>query len=100
MADLTLSLTKRFALFAGLVVVAASLLLISMYRQVAGDDLPAMAERSHVSLAHMFSNVVWAALAGFLTTAHLLPPTPLRRNTETHAHRRSPQSSPPAPTTP
>src|SRR3546814_4109720 len=61
MADLTLSLTKRFALFAGLVVVAASLLLISMYRQVAGDDLTAMAERSNVSLAQMFSNVVWDA---------------------------------------
>ncbi|HEY9547933.1 MAG TPA: ATP-binding protein [Kiloniellaceae bacterium] len=89
MADLTLSLTKRFALFAGLVVVAASLLLISMYRQVAGDDLTAMAERSNVSLAQMFSNVVWDAHAGFLTTAHFLSPEAIRRHPETQAIRES-----------
>src|SRR3546814_13157052 len=79
----------RCALFAGRVVVAASLLLISMYRQVAGDDLTAMAERSNVSLAQMFSNVVWDAHAGFLTTAHFLSPEAIRRHPETQAIRES-----------
>jgi hypothetical protein len=61
MADLSLSLTKRFALFAGLVVIAASLLLISMYKQITSDDLNAMAERSNIAVARIFSNVVWPA---------------------------------------
>lgn len=87
MADLSLSLTKRFALFAGLIVVAASLLLISLYKQVASDDLTAMAERSNVAMARMFSNVVWESHAGFLTTAHFLTPEAIRRHPETRAIR-------------
>ena len=87
MADLSLSLTKRFALFAGLVVIAASLLLISMYKQIASDDLNAMAERSNIAVARIFSNVVWDAHAGFLTTAHFLTPEAIRRHPETEAIR-------------
>ena len=89
MADLSLSLTKRFALFAGLVIIAASMLLISMYKQIAGDDLTAMAERSNVALAQVFSNVVWDSHAGFLTTAHFLTPEQIRRHPETRAIRES-----------
>ena len=89
MADLSLSLTKRFALFAGLVVVAASLLLIGMYKQVASEDLHAMAERSNVAVARIFSNVVWDAHAGFLTTAHFLTPQAIRQHPETQAIRES-----------
>ncbi|MGE5765775.1 MAG: ATP-binding protein [Bacteroidota bacterium] len=89
MADLSFSLTKRFALFAGLVVVAASLLLMSMYRQVASDDLTAMAERTNVSVAQVFSSAVWDAHAGFLTTAHFLTPEQIRRHPETVAIRES-----------
>jgi len=87
MADLSLSLTKRFALFAGIVVVAASLLLMSMYRQVASDDLTAMAERNNLSLAQVFSNAVWDGHAGFLTTAHFLTPEQIRAHPETEAIR-------------
>jgi signal transduction histidine kinase len=89
MADLSLSLTKRFALFAGLVVIAASLLLMSLYKQVASDDLTAMAERSNISLAQVFSNAVWDAHAGFLTTAHFLTPERIRQHPETAAIRES-----------
>ncbi|MGF1629995.1 MAG: ATP-binding protein [Kiloniellaceae bacterium] len=89
MADLSLSLTKRFALFAGLVVIAASLLLIGMYKQIASDDLNAMAERSNIAVARIFSNVVWDAHAGFLTTAHFLTPEAIRRHPETAAIRDS-----------
>ena len=85
MADHSLPLTKRFALFAGLVVIAASLLLISTYRQIAADDLNAMAERSNLAVAQIFSNVVWDAHAGFLTTAHMLPPEVVRTHPETLA---------------
>src|SRR3546814_4540369 len=62
-----------------------------MYRQVAGEDRTEMAERSNVSLAQMFSNVVWDAHAGFLTTAHFLSPEAIRRHPETQAIRESPQ---------
>ena len=89
MADLSLSLTKRFALFAGLVVVAASLLLMSMYRQVASDDLTAMAERSNVSVAQVFSNAVWDGYADFLTSAHVLTAEQIRQRPETRAIRES-----------
>ncbi len=89
MADLSLSLTKRFALFAGLVVIAASMLLISMYKQIASDDLNAMAERSNIAVAQIFSNVVWDAHAGFLTTAHFLTPEATRKHPETLAIRDS-----------
>ena len=83
MAEQSLSLTKRFALFAGLVIVAASVLLISFYSRVASDDLTAMAERSNAAVAKIFSNVVWDAHAGFLTTAHILPATAIRSHPET-----------------
>ncbi|GAB4355421.1 MAG: hypothetical protein Kow00114_05730 [Kiloniellaceae bacterium] len=89
MADHSLSLTKRFALFAGLVVIAASLLLISMYKQIASDDLNTMAERSNLAVAQIFSNVVWDGHAGFLTTAHFLTPEAIRRHPETEAIRDS-----------
>ncbi len=89
MAEQSLSLTKRFALFAGLVVIAASMLLISMYREVAGDDLNEMAARSNVALARVFSNAVWDAHAGFLTTAHFLTPEAIRRHPETRSIRES-----------
>ncbi|MEO3428531.1 ATP-binding protein [Pelagibius sp. CAU 1746] len=89
MADLSLSLTKRFALFAGLVVIAASVLMIGMYKQVASDDLNAMAERSNTAVAQIFSNVVWDAHAGFLTTAHFLSPDAIRRHPETQAIQKS-----------
>jgi len=87
MADHSLSLTKRFALFAGLVVIAASMLLISMYKEVASDDLTATAERSNIALAQVFSNQIWDAHAGFLTTAHFLTPEAIRRHPETQAIR-------------
>ncbi len=83
MAEQSLSLTKRFALFAGLVVVAASMLLISMYKEISSDDLNAMAERSNAAVAKIFSNVVWDAHAGFLTTAHILPAPAIRNHPET-----------------
>ncbi len=89
MADLSLSLTKRFALFAGLVVIAASMLLISLYKQIASDDLNAMAERSNSAVAQIFSNVVWDAHAGFLTTAHFLTPSAIRQHPETLAIQKS-----------
>ena len=89
MADLSLSLTKRFALFAGLVIIAASMLLISMYKQIASDDLTALAERSNTTLAQLFSNVVWDSHAGFLTTAHFLTPDQIRQHPETRAIRES-----------
>jgi signal transduction histidine kinase len=89
MADLSLSLTKRFALFAGLVIIAASMLLISMYKQIASDDLTAMAERSNTALAQVFSNVVWDSHAGFLTTAHFLTPDQIRQHPETRSIRES-----------
>jgi len=89
MADLSLSLTKRFALFAGLVIIAASMLLISMYKQIASDDLTAMAERSNTALAQVFSNVIWDSHAGFLTTAHFLTPDQIRQHPETRAIRES-----------
>ncbi|MEQ9609208.1 MAG: ATP-binding protein [Kiloniellaceae bacterium] len=87
MADYSLSLTKRFALFAGLVVIAASMLLISMYKEVASDDLTATAERSNIALAQVFSNHIWDAHAGFLTTAHFLTPEAIRQHPETQAIR-------------
>jgi two-component system, cell cycle sensor histidine kinase PleC len=87
MADSSLSLTKRFALFAGLVVIAASLLLINMYKQIASDDLTAMAERSNSALAQVFSNLVWDAHGGFLTTAHFLTPDAIRAHSETNEIR-------------
>src|SRR3546814_15085101 len=37
----------------------------------------------------MFSNVVWDAHAGFLTTAHFLSPEAIRRHPETQAIRES-----------
>ncbi|MGD1880290.1 MAG: sensor histidine kinase [Kiloniellaceae bacterium] len=89
MADLSLSLTKRFALFAGLVVIAASMLLISLYKQIASDDLLAMAERSNLAVTQIFSNVVWDSHAGFLTTAHFLTPKAIREHPETVAIRDS-----------
>lgn len=89
MADASLPLTKRFALFAGLVVIAASMLLISMYKQIVGDDLNAMVERSNIAVAQIFSNVVWDAHAGFLTTAHFLTPEAIRQHPETLAIRDS-----------
>ena len=87
MAEQSLSLTRRFALFAGLVVIAASLLLISLYKQIASDDLTVMAERSNVAVARIFSNVVWDAHADFLTTAHNLSPDAIRRHPQTSAIR-------------
>jgi len=89
MADLSFSLTKRFALFAGLVVIAASMLLISLYKQIASDDLNAMAERSNTAVAQIFSNIVWDNHAGFLTTAHFLTPEAVRQHPETRAIRQS-----------
>ena len=89
MADLSLSLTKRFALFAGLVVIAASMLLISLYKQIASDDLLAMAERSNLAVTQIFSNVVWDSHAGFLTTAHFLTPEAIRSHPETVSIRDS-----------
>ena len=89
MADHSLSLTKRFALFAGLVVIAASLLLISMYKQIASDDLNSMAKRSNLAVTQIFSNVVWDSHAGFLTTAHFLTPEAIRRHPETQSIRDS-----------
>ncbi len=87
MADLSFSLTKRFALFAGLIVVVASLLLIEMYKRIASDDLIATAERSNIAVAQLFSNTIWDSHAGFLTTAHFLTPEAIRRHPETAAIR-------------
>ena len=89
MAEQPYSLTKRFAVFAGLVVVAASLLLIHMYREIASDDLTAMAERSNVAVAQVFSNEIWDDHAGFVMTATFLSPEAIRAHSETAEIRAS-----------
>ncbi|NIA68742.1 hypothetical protein HBA54_09080 [Pelagibius litoralis] len=89
MAEQSLPLTKRFALFAGLVVVAASMLIIGLYKEMAADDLQDISERSNSAVARVFSNVVWNAHAGFLTTADFLTPEAIRRHPETIAIRQS-----------
>ena len=56
MAEQSLPLTKRFALFAGLIVIAASLLLIKLYKEVAAYDLYEFAARSNGAVTRVFSS--------------------------------------------
>ncbi len=88
MAEQSLPLTKRFALFAGLIVIAASVLLINLYKEIAANDLYEFAARSNEAVARVFSNTIWDAHAGFLTTAHILTPDAIRQHPETQAIRR------------
>ena len=88
-AEQSPSLTRQFALFAGFVVVAAGVLLMALYKEIAADDLNDMAERSNSAVARVFSNVVWDSHAGFLTTAHFLTADAIRAHPETLAIRES-----------
>ena len=83
----SIPLTKRFAVFGGLIIVIASLLLIGLFKEIAGEDLDDFATHRDEAIAKIFSTVVWSAHAGFLTTAHILTPEAIRQHPETQAIR-------------
>lgn len=87
--SISTTLTARFAVLAGLIVVVAFISLALLHRHMTKTDLYASAERNNVALTRSFSNVTWPRFAGFLESAHELSAAELRNHQTTQELRQS-----------
>ncbi len=81
------SLTGRFALFGGVIVIGVCLAIGFFAHQSVRRDLQVLAESNNVALTRAFANLVWPRYADFVGSAGNLSVDDLRRHDRTHALR-------------
>ena len=81
------SLTRRFIVLGGLVVLAVCFAIGFFARQAVRDDLQVLAESNNVALTRAFANLVWPRYSEFLTSAGDLDVAVLREHATTRALR-------------
>lgn len=78
-------LLRHFTIISLISILVTSILLGSMFRSIATDNLLVSEERHNVTLAHALSQSVWPRYSGFLKSADQLPIDELRQHPTTKA---------------
>jgi signal transduction histidine kinase len=77
------NLLRYFSLTSALVILVMAFAIQAAYRQIAVEDLTAMAERNNSALAQAFANTLWPRYSSYLTTVQIQDGDLLRARPET-----------------
>ncbi len=76
------NLLRYFSLTSAAVILVLALTMQAAYRQIAVDDLVALAERHNVALARSFANTIWSRFSSYVTSVSRADGETLRAHPE------------------